>query len=90
MPMNQLQHNIHLEKLNLLIFDLDGTLLNTEKLKFLTYYDELKYNIKIKPEKLKPRFFINNNFGFNYVCRVGTDVVDKLISENIIRVNFIN
>jgi len=53
MSTHQLKHNIHLKKLKLLIFDLDGTLLNTEKLKFLTYYDELKYNIKLKPEKLR-------------------------------------
>ena len=69
MPMNQLQHNIHLEKLNLLIFDLDGTLLNTEKLKFLTYYDELKYNIKIKPEKLK-------NLKKLYISLVGSTDID--------------
>ena len=31
--------------------------------------------------KLKPRFFVNNNFGFNYVCRVATEVVDKLIND---------
>ena len=52
MPNHETKSNKYFSKLEGIIFDLDGTLLNTEKLKFLTYYDELKNNIGIKSEKL--------------------------------------
>ena len=51
-----------------IIFDLDGTLLNTEKLKFRTYYDELKFN-GIKSEKLK-------NLKNTYISLVGSTDLD--------------
>ena len=52
MPNHETEYKIYLSRLEGIIFDLDGTLLNTEKLKFLTYHDELKNNIGIKSEKL--------------------------------------
>ena len=52
MSFNQMQLKNYFKDLEGIIFDLDGTLLNTEKLKFKTYYDELKFN-GIKSEKLR-------------------------------------
>jgi beta-phosphoglucomutase-like phosphatase (HAD superfamily) len=73
MSFNQMQQKNDFKDLEGIIFDLDGTLLNTEKLKFRTYYDELKFNgIKLeKLEKLK-------NIYISLVGSTDIDVAKKI------------
>lgn len=68
MSFNHIQQKNDFKYLEGIIFDLDGTLINTEKLKFRTYYDELKFN-GIKSEKLR-------NLKKLYISLVGSTDID--------------